>query len=55
MSKPPERIGRLPKKQQKRPRLIKFLQERPDHSWEVHPIEQGFALVCATWGPGAGV
>ena len=42
-------------KQQESPRRIKFLQERRDHSWNVHAIGQAFALVCATREPGAGV
>ena len=33
-------------KQQKPPRRIKFLQERLDHSWDVHAIGQAFGLVC---------
>jgi hypothetical protein len=44
-----------PKKQQESPHSIKFLQERLDHSWNVHAIGQAFALVCATREPGAGV
>jgi hypothetical protein len=35
-------------KQQKPPRQIKFLQERLDHSSNVHAIGQAFALACAT-------
>ena len=30
----------LPTKQQESPRGIKFLQERLDHSWDVHDIGQ---------------
>jgi hypothetical protein len=35
-------------KQQKPPRRIKFLQERFDHSWDVHAVGQAVALMCAT-------
>ena len=46
----------LPTKQQRPPSLIKFLQERLDHSWDVHAIGQAFALTCVTReSPGGGV
>jgi hypothetical protein len=44
-----------PTKKQERPRVIKFLQERLDRSWDVHAIGQAFALVCATPECSAGV
>jgi len=49
------RIVALPTKQQKPPRLIKFLQDRLDHSRDVHGVWQAFALACATQESSAGV
>jgi hypothetical protein len=49
------RKSALPTKKQERPRLIKFLQERPGPSWNVHAVGQTFALLYATREPGAGV
>jgi len=49
------RKSALPTKKQERPRLIKFLQERLGHSWNVHAVGQTFALLYATREPGAGV
>ena len=46
--------SRYPTKQQKPPRRIKFLQERLDHSGDVHDVGQAFALMCATLESGAG-
>ena len=48
-----ERIGGLNSRaacqnQQKPPRRIKFLQERPDRWWDVHAIGQAFTFVCVT-------
>ena len=37
--------SRYPTKQQGPPSWIKFLQERLDHSWDVHTTGQAFALV----------
>ena len=37
-------------KQQKRPRRIKFLQERPDHSWDVHAIRSDVGVICVKRG-----
>jgi hypothetical protein len=45
----PRHKSRYPQtKQQKPPRRIKFLQERFDHSWDVHAVGQAVALMCAT-------
>jgi hypothetical protein len=37
--------SRYPTKQQRPPSRIKFLQERLDHSWDLHTTGQAFALV----------
>jgi hypothetical protein len=40
----------LPTKQQESPRLIKFLQESLDHSWDVHAIRSDVGVICVKRG-----
>jgi hypothetical protein len=40
----------LPTKQQKPPHRIKFLQERLDHSWDVHAIGSDVGVMCVKRG-----
>ena len=49
------RKSALPTKKQERPRLIKFLQERPGPSWNIYAVGETFALLYATREPGTGV
>jgi hypothetical protein len=40
----------LPTKQQESPREVKFLQERLDHSWNVHAIGSDVGVICVKRG-----